>query len=270
MTNPTEPSIASDAFTGTRRSFIQTSAGVALAAAGVGTGWFAPEASAAPPTREEERVEAGELRLFAGEYVPKDWLGCTGQELSITAYPELAGALGDTYGQPGPDRFRLPDLRGRAVAGSGQAPGGSTYDVAEYGTGLARRSPDELPSTLALTYLISPRYQYQKALIGEVRPFGFDFAPRGWLICNGPTLSINQRIHLFSVIGTRFGGDGVSTFGLPDLRSRTPVGAGSGPGLEPAPIATRQNDLARPDEGRRPRLHVNFCIALEGEFPRRD
>ena len=268
MTNSTEPSIASGAFTGTRRSFIQTGAGAVLAAAGVGAGWFEQEASAAPPTREAERVEAGELRLFGGDYVPKDWLGCTGQELSIKDYPELAGALGDAYGEQGPDRFRLPDLRGRAVAGSGQAPGGSAYDVGEYGAGLARRSSDELPATLALTYLISPRYQYQKALIGEVRPFGFDFAPRGWAICNGLTLSIGQRIHLFSVIGTRFGGDGINTFGLPDLRSRTPLGTGSGPELEPTPIGSRQNDLARPDEGRRPRLNVNFCIALEGEFPR--
>jgi microcystin-dependent protein len=264
-----EPSATTGAFSRTRRSFLQTSAGVALAAAGVGAGWFAQEASAAPPTREAELVHAGELRLFGGDYVPKDWLGCTGQELTAEAYPELASALGDAYGDHGPGRFRVPDLRGRAVAGSGQAPGEPTYQVGDHGAGLARGSRDESPSTLALTYLISPRDQYQKALIGEIRPFGFAFAPRGWLICNGLTLSTGQYIHLSVTIFDRFGGDGIKTFGLPDLRSRTPLGAGHGPGLEPTPIASRQNDLARPDGGRHPRLHVNFCIAYEGEFPQR-
>jgi microcystin-dependent protein len=269
MVSSMEPPNPSGTFRGTRRSFIQTSAGVALATAGVGAGWFAQKASAAPPTPAAERVEAGELRLFAGDYVPRDWLGCTGQELSIGAYPELAGALGDAYGSKGRDRFRLPDLRGRAVAGSGQVPGESTYDVGGYGAGLALRSRDELPSTLALTYLISPTVQYQRALVGEVRAFGFDFAPREWAICNGLAISSGPYTALLVVIGNRFGGDGNRTIGLPDLRSRTPLGAGSGPGLEPAPIATRQSDLARPDGGRRPRLNVTFCIALEGDFPSR-
>jgi microcystin-dependent protein len=269
MTNATEPSIASGTFGRTRRSFIQTSAGVALSAAGVGAGWFAQGASAAPPTREAERVAAGELRLFGGDYAPKDWLEATGQELAVETYPELAKALGDAYGTASPGRFRLPDLRGRAVAGSGQIPNGPTYRVGENGAGLALRSQDELPSTLALTYLISPRDQYQKALIGEIRAFGFDFAPRGWLICNGLVLSIGHQTRLFAAIFDRFGGDGRQTFALPDLRSRTPLGAGQGPGLQPTPIASPQNDLARPDGGRHPRLHVNFCIALDGEFPQR-
>jgi microcystin-dependent protein len=267
MTKATEPAIASGAFRGTRRSFIQTSAGVALATAGVGAGWFAQEASAAPI--QPEFVASGELHLFAGDYVPVDWLGVTGQELSVEAYPKLAKAVGDAYGTAGPGRFRLPDLRGRAVVGDGQVPSGPAYAVGGAGPGLAQRTQNEAASTLALTYLISFRDLYEPALIGEVRPFAFDFAPRGWAICNGLTLSIGARTALFSVIGDRFGGDGSKTFALPDLRSRTPLGAGTGPGLAPTPIASGQNDLARPDGGRRPRLHLNFCIALEGQYPGR-
>jgi microcystin-dependent protein len=195
-------------------------------------------------------------------------LGCTGQELAVDAYPELAKALGNAYrGHAG--RFRLPDLRGRAVAGSGEAPGGPRYEVGQHGAGLALQRRDELPSTLALTYLISPDHQAQRAMIGEIRAFGFAFAPRGWTICDGRDLPLNQNTALLAAIGIRFGGNGSKTVGLPDLRSRTPLGHGDGPGLEPTPIATRQNHLAPPAGDRRPRVHLTFCIALEGAFPQR-
>jgi microcystin-dependent protein len=69
--------------------------------------------------------------------------------------------------------------------------------------------------------------------IGEVRAVGFNFAPRGWLVCAGQLLSIAQNTALFSLLGTTFGGDGVRTFGLPDYQGRSPVGMGSGRGLTP-------------------------------------
>jgi len=59
------------------------------------------------------------------------------------------------------------------------------------------------------------------------------FAPRGWLYCQGQLLPINQYQALFSLLGTQYGGNGVTTFGLPDLRGRVAVGAGQGPGLSP-------------------------------------
>jgi microcystin-dependent protein len=62
--------------------------------------------------------------------------------------------------------------------------------------------------------------------LGEIRMFGFGFAPRGWLICNGALLSIGQNTALFSILGTNYGGDGVRTFALPDLRSRVPIHPG--------------------------------------------
>ena len=68
-------------------------------------------------------------------------------------------------------------------------------------------------------------------MIGEVRLFGGNFAPRGWAFCEGQLLAISQNQALFSILGTTYGGDGRTTFGLPDLRGRTPIGPGNGPGL---------------------------------------
>ena len=67
--------------------------------------------------------------------------------------------------------------------------------------------------------------------IGEIRMFGFNFAPQGWAQCNGQLLPIDQNPALFDLLGTTYGGDGRITFALPDLRSRVPVGQGQGPGL---------------------------------------
>ena len=63
--------------------------------------------------------------------------------------------------------------------------------------------------------------------------FGGNFAPSQWAMCNGQLLSIAQNSALFAVLGTTYGGDGVQTFALPDLRGRAPVHPGSGPGLSP-------------------------------------
>lgn len=69
--------------------------------------------------------------------------------------------------------------------------------------------------------------------IGEIIMFAGNFAPKGWAICDGQLLPIAQNTGLFSIIGTAYGGDGRTTFGLPDLRGRAPVGSGTGPGLSP-------------------------------------
>ena len=69
--------------------------------------------------------------------------------------------------------------------------------------------------------------------IAEIRIFGFNFAPRNWAFCQGQLLAISQNTALFSILGTQYGGNGTSNFGLPDFRSRIPVGTGNGPGLTP-------------------------------------
>lgn len=66
-----------------------------------------------------------------------------------------------------------------------------------------------------------------EVFIGSIQPFGFDFAPRGWMICNGRLLSIAQYDALFALIGTTYGGDGVTTFAIPDTRGRTLLGQGA-------------------------------------------
>lgn len=69
------------------------------------------------------------------------------------------------------------------------------------------------------------------AFIGEIVIVGFTFPPRGWAFCNGQILSISQNTALFSLLGTTYGGNGQTTFALPDLRGRVPIHAGQGPGL---------------------------------------
>ncbi len=67
--------------------------------------------------------------------------------------------------------------------------------------------------------------------VGEIRLLSFPFAPVGWMSCNGQLLPVSQYDALFSLLGTTYGGDGQTTFALPDLRGRVPVGFGQGPGL---------------------------------------
>ena len=67
--------------------------------------------------------------------------------------------------------------------------------------------------------------------LGQIMAFGFNFPPRGWSTCEGQILPIAQNTALFSLLGTTFGGDGRTTFALPDLRGRSIVGQGQGPGL---------------------------------------
>ncbi len=71
------------------------------------------------------------------------------------------------------------------------------------------------------------------AYLGEIRMVAFNFAPYGWALCQGQMLSVSQNTALFSLLGTSFGGNGQTTFGLPDLQGRVPLGQGQGAGLPP-------------------------------------
>jgi microcystin-dependent protein len=75
--------------------------------------------------------------------------------------------------------------------------------------------------------------------VGEIRMFAGNFAPRGWAFCDGQLLGVSQNDALFSLLGTIYGGDGRTTFALPDMRGRLPVHAGSGPGLSMRRIGSR-------------------------------
>jgi len=129
--------------------------------------------------------------------------------------------------------------------------------------------------------------------VGEIRMFGGNFAPRGWAFCDGQLLPIDQNTTLFSLLGTTYGGDGRTSFGLPDLRGRVPMHPGTGPGLsqhrlgeqsgqEQVPlqqtkVATGDSVPATVNAGAgaslpnmQPYTCVSFIIALDGLYPSRN
>ena len=75
--------------------------------------------------------------------------------------------------------------------------------------------------------------------VGEIRMFAGNFAPRGWAFCDGQLLAVSQNDALFSLLGTVYGGDGRTTFGLPDVRGRIPLHQGTGPGLSPRRLGAK-------------------------------
>jgi len=90
----------------------------------------------------------------------------------------------------------------------------------------------------AINYIIAlvgiyPTRDGAEPFLGEISMFGGNFAPRGWAFCNGQLLQISTNAALFSLLGTTYGGDGRTTFALPDLRGRAPIHFGNGPGLTP-------------------------------------
>ncbi len=75
-----------------------------------------------------------------------------------------------------------------------------------------------------------------EVFLGTIQMFGFNFAPSGWAFCGGQIISLAQNQALFSLLGTVYGGNGQTNFGLPNLQGRLPMGQGNGPGLTPRPI----------------------------------
>ena len=114
-------------------------------------------------------------------------------------------------------------------------------------------------------------------LIGEITMFAGNFAPRGWAFCNGQLLAISSNTALFSILGTTYGGDGRTTFGLPDLRGRVAIHAGQGAGLPNVRLGQKNNEpFVMPyfDDKYNPVLPpstqaVNYVIAVQGIFPSR-
>lgn len=97
---------------------------------------------------------------------------------------------------------------------------------------------------LALNYCIAltgvfPSRSDAEPFVSEIELFAFNFAPVGWAFCNGQLLAISSNTALFSLVGTFYGGNGTSTFGLPDLRGRAPMMFGQGPGLSSFTIGAK-------------------------------
>lgn len=123
-------------------------------------------------------------------------------------------------------------------------------------------------------------------LIGEVKLFAGTFAPRGYAFAQGQQLAIQQYQTLFSILGMTYGGDGRSTFALPDMRGRVPIGAGMGPGLNNVNLGQKSGDeWTVPRQGQaaagsgagvaapvqisnmQPSTGLNYILCIEGIYP---
>lgn len=128
--------------------------------------------------------------------------------------------------------------------------------------------------------------------VGEIRMFAGSFAPRNWAYCDGQLIAVSQNDALFSLLGTIYGGDGRTTFGLPDMRGRIPVHPGTGPGLPTIRLGQKGggassvqatsdinttrgivvNKTQQPvlnAANNQPSVCINFIIALFGIYPSR-
>lgn len=196
------------------------------------------------------------------------WLPADGRLLSIADYTALYSLVGTTYGGDGQTTFALPNLVGRTIVGAGQGPAGIDIQLGEvFGKDFVALTKSQMPAhdhtlptggstditggnqpfdnqqkSLALNYVIQiegplpsvdgdggiPGSIFQTPSLGEITAFAGNFAPRGTVFANGQLLSIAQNEALFFLLGTTFGGDGITTFALPDLRGRSIIGAGDG------------------------------------------
>ena len=247
----------------TRRRLLETTAAAVIGGAGVRL--LNPAAPSTAAVLDERQL--GEIRLFAGHYVPAGWLACDGRELAPGEHTALRDLLRTTYGDG--TTHRLPDLRCRTAIGAGEGPGQPARPLGAHGDALAEKGTGH--AGLGLTYLIAPSESGGEAVFGEVRPFAFGQAPKDWLPCDGRVLEVSQHAALFSVIETRFGGDGQKTFQLPDLRNRTPLGRGDSPRPElgTVHVGQKRDDLAESADPHPRRLHLNYCIATRGAYPSR-
>ena len=207
----------------------------------------------------------GQIIPYVANSVPDDWHLADGTTLSISQYIELFSLLGTTYGGDGITTFMLPDLRGRVSIGVasgsntqlGQQGGtesvtllttnlpshahslvGSRYSATQTDPNGSGQSIDNRQPFLGITYIIALQGIYpsrdsgsldaEEIYIGEIFAFAGNFAPKGCSMVNGAILSIEQNLALFSLLGTNYGGNGFSTFALPDLRDRIILGSGNG------------------------------------------
>jgi microcystin-dependent protein len=117
-----------------------------------------------------------------------------------------------------------------------------TWDNA--GNNWVARPGDKMQPYLGINFIIAlqgifPSRSSAEPFIGEISMFAGNFAPRGWAFCDGQLLPISQYSALFSLLGITYGGDGRTTFGLPDLRGRVPLHPGTGPGLTPRTLGKK-------------------------------
>jgi microcystin-dependent protein len=172
----------------------------------------------------------GAIGLFAGINPPAGWLVADGSILPLAQYVPLFEAIGTAFGGNGATVVALPDLIGRAAVGAGQGPSVSIALGQQVDAG-----PDTPVSCLGLNYLINVAgaappsqgnggFRPSAAVLGEIVAYAGAAIPDGWLPADGREMSVEANEALFGVLGTRFGGNGETSFALPDLRCNMVVG----------------------------------------------
>ena len=195
-------------------------------------------------------IVLGTIHALAFSYPPFGAPPCAGQLISIPSNTKLYSVLGTNFGGNGTTSFALPDLRNMVAVG---------------GTEIGQQQAYALACT-AMIAATPPPGQTNYPMVGMVAMFGGGFAPDGWLVADGSTLPIAQNMALFSVIGTTYGGDGASTFRLPNLttiedpdyQGLAPMGAGRAPGQPPVALGE-----VVPPYG----FGLNYMISRTGVFP---
>ena len=236
----------------------------------------------------------GSIGIFAGSsFEFSD--PANGQTLSISTNTALFSILGTDFGGNGTSNFELPNLGGLETIGAGQGAGlsfvglGQTLGQTSYDLTTAQLPPnlggtsaaiDTQQPSLGLNYVINtegvfPSGNLTLNSLGVVSAFTGNFAPGDELFCDGQLLQISQFSALFNLIGTTYGGDGVTTFALPDLQGRDIVGAGAGftlgeqVGAANVHLTNANSPLGSdaPVSTQQPGLVMNYYIALQGIFP---
>ena len=260
---------------------------------------------------------------FAGNFAPSGTLSAQGQLLSISSNTALFSLLGTTYGGDGRSTFALPNLTGTATMGEGAGLGLTSQILGvPVGAGSITLTPAQLPvhdhtllgggvtgatgsgaafdnvqPSLPLRRLIATAGIYPSrgggggasSFVGQIGTFAGNFVPDGWADADGQLIQISANDALFSLIGTTYGGDGVTNFALPDLRGRISIGAdtthplGSTAGEESTTLTVGQMPAhhhtvlgggvtgttggGAPVGNDQPSLALNYLIAISGIYP---
>jgi microcystin-dependent protein len=204
----------------------------------------------------------GQIRTYAGTLPASGVSAADGAIVPVSLNTALFSIYGTNFGGNGQTTFAFPDLSGRTPTHTGGV-NGETLLGEENGTEANAITLSQLPAhshtvpgtitPTGFTGTGTPLKQQQPFLglsflialegstpaqaggsdptIGEIALFGGSYEPAGWVRCDGQVLSVAQNQALFAVLGSKFGGNGTTTFALPDLRDRIAVGAGTGIGL---------------------------------------
>jgi len=174
-------------------------------------------------------IAAGMVMPFAGTAAPSGWVACDGSLFTQAQYPALFALFGNSFGWLPGGQVALPRLTDGVVMGAG-GPYGPGWPVTKVGTMVGGAL-----QCVCLTYLIcwngmwpnaSPNstIPLQQGFVGQIVAYAGTEAPQGWVLCDGAALAIETYPALFMLIGTTYGGDGISTFAPPDLRGKMIVG----------------------------------------------